>query len=215
MKLQSLFSNAEVSGSGLWIRKLDSFLRFASFAEDNDSIYPYWRIFGEEDKLMFIDKILINIDDISSAYYVNDYGEQFLSDMIDYVIDKKSFLGSYMIENSELSEVNVAVGNDFYWSLRDGKAHYIPNFTVRSIALFADLKLVYETECRARDRFIMNISQCQESKNYFEFVFDTLKSRLRDADGFRVAGIMDIIKTDSMEYIKRSIIKKIDELIAA
>ena len=190
----------------------DSFLRFASYAEKDNSIYPYWRIFREEDKFMFIDKMLISIENLNSTYRVSEFGDLLWSEMIDYVIDKRKFFWMYMLENSELSKAHGTFGYDFYYVLEE---HYIPNFTIRSMALFADLQLSYEPYCRDSDGFILRVSQCKYAKNYFEFVFNRIKSQLGESYALVVAGILGIIKPHRLDCIRQSILNKIDELIDA
>ena len=214
MDLQSFFSKTASSKGGSSINFSDSFLRFASFAENDDSIYPYWRVFREEYKFMFVDKILINTENLNSSYRVSEFGESLWRDMIDYVIDRRRFFWMYMLENSELSEAAGTSGDDFYWILKDYKDHYMPNFTIRSIALFAELQLSYEPYCRDSDGFILNVSRCKHAKNYFEFIFNKLKFQTCNSYSLSVDGILGIINPHRLDYIKQSILNKIDELTA-
>ena len=216
MDIQSFFSKTVSNNSKSSISFSDSFLRFASFAEKDNSIYPYWRVFEEKDKFMFIDRMLINAEHMNYKYLAGEPGGLFWSDIIDYVIDKNKFFWSYMLENSEFLELDKTTYNyDFYWSLRDHRIYYIPNFTIRSIALFADLNLSYKLDRVRGDEFIVKVSRCRQAKNYFESVFNRIKSQIGDSDSLFVAGILGIVKPYHLNHIKQSILDKIDELITA
>lgn len=175
----------------------ESFLRFVSYVEKDDSLYPYWKVFKEEDKFKFIDFCFEDEDK-----YV----------LIDYIDQHREGLWSYMAENSEFSFLDKDRMHYSYYSLSGVECYYIPKFTVCSIYLLGRLENRYAKELFVNERFIMNVTRCEGAMNYFNTVFDKLDSHRGRYKGIYFSPFFDILEINSLPIIRQSIMQKISEL---
>ena len=173
----------------------ESFLRFASYAEEDNSLYPYWRIFSEKDKFKFIDDSLVYLGD---------------TNVIDYVLHNKKSFWLYMIDNSEFNAMERDWGIDLYYSLGDYKTYYIPCFTVNSIAFLGGLNT---TDCPHREKIIFGSSGCKEAKAYFELLFKKFQEQFDESESVSFTAMTSHFKASCFPSIQASIMRKIDELI--
>ena len=200
MNLKLLFSKAQ----SRYVLKnqvafAESFLRFASYAEKDELIYPYWRVFDEAGKFFFIEECFLRKDKAG---------------LIKYVIDNKESFWSYMLESSEFSKVEKGWGYDRYYCFDDRKLYYIPHFTVYLITLLSGSKGILGTFVPNSEKLAINISMCKEAKTYFEFVFSRLENQFKEAEYFGFTAIPGRRKTKNLSSMKKSIMMRMDKLIA-
>ena len=203
MNLKLLFSKAQ----SRYVLKnqvafAESFLRFASYAEKDELIYPYWRVFDEAGKFLFIEECFLRKDKAG---------------LIKYVIENKESFWSYMLESSEFSKVEKGWGYYRYYCccFDDRKLYYIPHFTVYLITLLSGSKGILGTFVPNSENLAINISMCKEAKTYFEFVFGKLENQFKEAEYFGFTAVPGRKKTKNLPSLRKSIMKGLDKLIAS
>ena len=198
MDLESIFGYAKaVHQLGSPVTFSESFLSFASYAEQDDSLYPYWRMFNEEDKFTFIDFCFTK---------GNDYV------FCDYIARHKECFWAYMSENSEISLPGRKGWFNTYYTLENFRSYYIPKFTVCSIAFLGGLKLRFSDDEGDKESFIRSIVRCDNSKNYFNLVFDHFEGHLNKSSAICFEMSVGEINIDILSCLRKTIMQKISEL---
>ncbi len=167
----------------------ESFLRFASYAENNDSIFPYWKKFSERDKFTFIDDCLMNAGKVKER---------------NYIIDHKKEFWSYLIDNTEFSRKDYLDRDENY---------YIPGFSACCFGVLVKLKLMNDKFPWGYEKFVFDVSSCETVKDYFTIFCDKLDSLFPKWEGIFVKYIDKEITKTNLPIIKKSIFKAVDKLI--
>lgn len=186
INLKSLFSDAEACC--LYSEAVtfsDSFLAFASYAEQDESLYPYWSVQSEKEKFIFIDTCFRN------EGYDNERN---------YIINYKTEFWQYLAQNSEFS------------CLRSELIHfYIPEFTIYSILFLSGRNIISQNDLASK--LILALVGCKSAKTYFSFVLQWMMTITNRCDGIHFPSFCTSIEGDVLYPMHLSIAAKIDELI--
>ena len=201
MNLKLLFSKAQ----SRYVLKnqvtfAESFLRFASYAEKDEAIYPYWRVFDDEGKFMFIDEC---------------FTQNSKANLIEYIIDNRESFWAYMLETSELPRQPGRWGYDTCYCIGDSTLYYIPHFIVYLITLLGGPQIIFGTFVPNSKNLALTIAACNGAKTYFAFTINKLEDKCRGYEYFGFSAIPGKLKTKNLLYLRESIMKRLDKLIAS
>ena len=189
INLKSLFADAEACC--LYSKEVtfsDSFLSFASYVEQDKSIYPYWSVQSEPEKFLFID---------TCCRYEGD------DNIKDYIINHKTEFWRYLEQNTEFSCLESELSTLFY----------IPEFSIHSILILSD-RIIVPRNYSAIE-LILALAKCESAKIYFSRVFSKLMTLTGGRGWLDLPSFCARIEGDTLYPMHLSIIAKIDELIGA
>ena len=167
----------------------ESFLRFSAYAENQSSIYPYWRTFSEEEKFRFVEACF---RDISKGKIRN------------YVIKNKEAFWLYLLDITEFSCIGHKWGRNIY---------YISSLTAYSFALLSSLDLYYAKGYLWYEQFVLIISSCESAKKYFIYFAEEFERIFPKWSVAHFNFIDERFNTKDLQVIKQSILQGIDMLI--